>query len=110
MRLAQRAAEHGEVLAEDEDQAAVDHPVAGDHAIARDLVVGHAEVDRAVLDEHVPFLEGAVVQQQLDALARRQLALLVLRVDALVSTAEARLGAPLFKLFEDFFHGIQSGR
>jgi hypothetical protein len=74
----QRAAEHGEVLAEHEDQAAVDHAVAGHHAVARDLVVGHAEVHAAVLDEHVPFLERAFVEQQLEPLAGRQLALLVL--------------------------------
>jgi hypothetical protein len=78
MGLGQRAAEHGEVLAEDEDQAAVDRAVAGDHAVAGDLGVVHAEVGAAVLDEHVPFFEGAVVEQQLDALARGQLALGVL--------------------------------
>jgi hypothetical protein len=37
-----------------------------------------------VLDEHVPFFEGAFVEQQLDALARGELALGVLRVDALL--------------------------
>ena len=42
----------------------------------------HAEFVRAVLDEHVEFLERALVEQELDALARRQLAALVLRVDA----------------------------
>ena len=86
----QRAAEDGEVLAEDEHQAAVDHAVAGDHAVARDLVVGHAEVGAAVLDEHVPLFEGAVVEQQLDPLARGELALVVLRVDALLAAAQAR--------------------
>jgi hypothetical protein len=42
-----------------------------------------------VLLEHVPLFEGAVVEQQLDALARRQLALGVLGVDALLAAAQA---------------------
>ena len=44
-----------------------------------------------MLDEHVPFLEGAFVEQQLDALARGELALAVLRGDAFLAAAEARL-------------------
>ena len=108
MRLAQRAAEDGEVLAEDEHQAAVDHAVAGDDAVARHLVVGHAEVGAAVLDEHVPLLERAVVEQQLEALARGQLALGVLRVDALLAAAEARGGALVLELFDDVVHALVS--
>jgi hypothetical protein len=110
MGLAQGAAEDGEVLAEDEHQAAVDHAVAGDHAVARDLVVGHAEVGTAVLDEHVPFLEGAFVQQQFEPFARGQLALGVLRVDALLPTAQAGLGALALELFDDVVHGVLSPR
>ena len=44
----------------------------------------------AVLDEHVELLEGALVEQQLDPLARRQLAARVLRGDALFAAAEPR--------------------
>ena len=40
----ERAAEHGEVLREHEDLAAVDRAVAGDHAVAEDLLLLHAEV------------------------------------------------------------------
>jgi hypothetical protein len=43
-----------------------------------------------VFDEHVPFLERAFVQQQFEPLARGQLALGVLRVDALLPAAQAR--------------------
>jgi hypothetical protein len=46
-----------------------------------------------VLLEHVPLFEGAVVEQQLDALARRQLALGMLGVDALLAAAERRPSA-----------------
>ena len=83
MGLAQRAAEDGEVLAEDEDQPAVDRAMAGHHPVARDLLLGHAEIRAAMLDEHVPFLEGAGIQQQLDALAGGQPALGMLGLDTL---------------------------
>ncbi len=104
VRLGERAAEDREVLAEDEHQPAVDRAVAGDDAVARDLLVGHAEVRAAVLDEHVPFLEGARVEQQLDALARGELALRVLRVDALLAAAQARRGALVVELLDDVVH------
>ena len=90
MGLAERAAEHGEILAEGEDEAAIDQAVAGDHAVARDLLLLHAEIVAAVLDEHVPLLEGAGIEQQLQPLARGELALLVLLLDALLAAALAR--------------------
>ncbi len=45
-----------------------------------------------------------VVHEQLDALARGQLAALVLRLDALLAAAAARAVAPLFELVENVFH------
>ena len=84
----ERAAEHGEVLGEHEHGAAVDRAPAGDHAVAGDLGLLHAEVDGAVLDEHVELLERALVEQQLDALARGELAALVLRLDARLAAAQ----------------------
>ena len=104
MGLAERAAEDGEVLAEHEDEPAVDHAVAGDDAVAGHLLVLHAEVGAAVLDEHVPLLEAAVVEQQLQPLARGELALGVLRGDAFVATAQARGGAHLVEPFVDVVH------
>ena len=86
----QRAAEHGKILGEDEDRAAVDGAPAGDDAVAGDLRLLHAEFGGAVLDEHVELLERALVHQQLDALARGQFAALVLRLDALLAAAAAR--------------------
>jgi len=62
-----------------------------------------------VLDEHVPLFEGVVVQQQLDALARRELALGVLRIDALLPAAQARQGALLLQLLQDVLHGRSFG-
>ena len=106
--LGQRAAEHCEVLTEDEYQAAVDHAVAGDHAVARHLVVLHAKVRAAVLHEHVPFFKGAVVQQQLNALAGGELALFVLGVDALLAPAQAGKFALFLQLVQDVLHGRPS--
>ena len=67
----------------------------------------HAEIGRAVLDEHVELLERVLVHQQLDALARGQLAALVLRIDARLPAAEPRVRAPRFQLFQDVFHSRQ---
>ena len=68
------------------------------------LVLLHAEFGRAVLDEHVELLERALVEQQLDALARGQLAAGVLRLDALLAAAELGAGAPLLEGVQDVFH------
>ena len=59
VRARERAAEHGEVLREDEDLAAVDGAVAGDDAVAEDLLLLHAEVGAAVGDELVELDEAS---------------------------------------------------
>ena len=82
VRLRQRAAEHREVLAEHEHEPAIDGAVAGDHPVAGHAPLGHAEIDAAVLDEHVPLLERAGVEQHLDPLSRGEPALRMLRLDA----------------------------
>ena len=102
--LGQRAAEDGEVLAEDEDHPAVDRAVAGHHPVARDGLVGHAEVGAAVALEHVPFLEGIGVEQELDAFPGRELALGVLRVDALLAAAQPGGTSFLVKPADDVIH------
>jgi hypothetical protein len=104
MGFRQRAAEHGEVLGEQEHGAAVHGAPAGDHAVAGDLGLLHAEVAGAVLDEHVELLERTLVEQQLDALAGRQLAALVLRLDARHAATQAGLLAALFQPVEDVLH------
>ena len=82
--LAEAAAEDGEVLGEDEDRAAFDRPVAGDDGVAPGPFLLHLEVVGAVADEGVELLEGAGVEQLLDPLARRHLALRVLLLDRLL--------------------------
>src|SRR6185437_4553765 len=105
MGLGERAAEDGEILAEDEDEAAVDRAIAGDDAIARYLLLGHAEIRRAMLDEHVPFLEAAGIEQHVEPLARRQLALAVLRRYALRPAAGPCRRPLLIELPQNVLHG-----
>ena len=105
MRLRQGPAEHGEILAEHEDETPVDGAVANDHAVAGNLGVVHAEVGAAVFDEHVPFFKAVCVQQHFDALAGGELALFMLRINAPLAAAQAGGFALFLKLFEDFFHG-----
>jgi hypothetical protein len=55
-------------------------------------------------DEHVEFLEAALVKQKLDPLARRQLALGVLRCDPLFAPTGAGDGTACFKFCKDILH------
>src|SRR5262249_38654780 len=73
--LRERAAEHGKVLAVHKNEAAVDRAVAGDAAVAGNLVILHAEMCAAMLDEHVELLERIRIKQYLNTLARGELAL-----------------------------------
>ena len=110
MRLGQRAAEHGEVLREHEHRASVDGAPAGDDAVARYfLALIHAEIGAAMGDEHVELFEGAVIQQQVDAFARGQLAAGMLRFDALEAAAKTGRCAALFKTIENMLHGVRLG-
>ncbi|MNX91930.1 hypothetical protein D3C86_1240470 [compost metagenome] len=103
----QGAAEDGEVFREDIDQTAADGAASGDDAVARDALLGHAEVVAAMLHEHVGLFEAAFVQQDFDPFARGQLALGVLGGDALFTTAQFGGGATAFKLLEDgLAHGL----
>ena len=60
---------------------------------------------RAVHDEPVELDEGAFVEQKVEPLARRQLALGVLRLDALLAAALLRLGDPALEELELVSHG-----
>ena len=102
--LGERAAEHREVLAKDEDEAAVDGAGTRHHAVAGDALSGHAELGAAVLDEGVDLLERAGIEQKLQALARGQLAALVLGGDALGPAAHASRLALGLELVQDVAH------
>ena len=104
MGLGQGTAEDREILAEHEHHAPVDGAVARDDAIARDFLSSMPKsVQRCSTNmshsSKLPFVE-----QQLDALPGRELALGVLRVDALLTASEAG-GFPLFfELLDDVLH------
>ncbi len=98
MALAERAAEDGEILAEDEHQPAVDRPRSGDDAVAREMLLGHAEVGAIMLDEHVELLEAVLVEQDVEPLARGQPALGVLRGDPLLASPRSGRGSAAFQL------------
>ena len=106
MRFRQRAAKDGEILRKDVAWPTVDRAPAGDHAVAGRPVGVHAEIGAAMRLVGVVFLERALVEQHVEALARRQLALGVLRVDALLPAAEPRLAAMLFQLFKYLLHEL----
>ncbi len=57
-----------------------------------------------MLDEHVPFLEGAGVEEQLQSLARGELALGVLRLDATLAAAGAGGLAHILKPAKNLLH------
>src|SRR5439155_6906391 len=68
----------------------VDEAVAGDHAVAGDALLGHAEVLAAVLHQVINLLEAPLIEKQIDPLARRELPVGVLARHAF--RAAARLG------------------
>ena len=78
--LAERAAEHGEVLAEHEDLATVDRAPSGDHTVGVGMLLEPGSV-RAMTGEQVELVERARVEQEVDALAGEHLALRVLPLD-----------------------------
>ena len=104
VRFAQRPAKDGKILAEDKNQPPVHRAVAGDHAIAGDFLFIDAEIVAAVLDEHVPFLEGTGIEQQVEPLARGQLAAAVLGLDAARPAAGPGRLALSFQAVENFLH------
>src|SRR4029453_6866516 len=91
VRLGQRAAVDREVLAEDEDIAAVDAAVTGDHAVAEDAVA--IAVGRPRLDERVELDERTRAEEQLDSFPCGELAARVLLVDTVLSPTEERFRA-----------------
>ncbi len=104
LHLGEGAAQDGEILGVDGHAAAVDLAEAGDHAVAGILLVGHAEVADVVRRQPAELLEAAAVQQQVDALARCQLALGVLIGDSLFAAAQLGPGPHLAEFFEFVFH------
>ena len=105
MGAAERATENGEVLGEDIDEAPIDRAMAGDDAVAGNALILHAEIGAAMLHEHVVFLEAALIEQHMDPLARRQLALGVLGLDPGLAAADAGAGPFLLQSLDKILHG-----
>ncbi|VTR67867.1 hypothetical protein DESC_640021 [Desulfosarcina cetonica] len=105
MAFAQGPADDREILAEDEDLAAVDAPVAGDHAIAGIIPLGSGGVGASHL-EHVQLLERAFVEQQIDAFPGGQLSPVVLRVVAGLAAAHGGLLAHLGQFQDIAMHDL----
>ena len=83
IRLRQRSAEHREVLGKHIDQPPLNAAVASDKSVAVDFLLGHAEIIAPVRDQFVGLLERALIEQELDPLARRHLSFFVLALAAL---------------------------
>ena len=94
---AERAAEHGEVLREDRDAAAVDLAEPGDDAVARVALVGEAEGGHVVRRERAELLERPLVEQQREPFPRGELPLRVLLRDPVGSAPCERLLALLLQ-------------
>jgi len=75
----------------------MDGAAAGDDTIARNLLGTHAELDASVLLEHVQLYEAILIEQQIDALARGQLAALMLLLDTIHTAAEQGSTAELMQ-------------
>ena len=91
-------------LGEDINQTPIDRAGARHHAIAGDLLVGHAEFGAIMLDKHVELFKAAFVQQHVQTLARAQLALFMLGLDAGFAPAHAGRFTFRVELFQDGFH------
>ncbi len=100
----ERAAENREILGEQEHASPVDRAVTGDDAIAEHLLVLHAEVGAAMHDEPIELDEAARVEQEIDALARRELAGGMLPIDTGLAPAFERLFVQLVEGFDHVRH------
>ncbi len=102
--FAQRAAVDGKVLRKDIDQPSVHRAVSGHDAVAEVVLLLHAEVHAAVLDEHVELFETALVEEHVDSFACSEFALGVLPVDSLLAASQGRLFAPFDQLTDLFLN------
>ena len=107
MRFAERTAEHGKILAIDIDQTAVDCAAAGNHAVAGDLLLSHAEIGAIMRHIGVEFFEAAFVEQYVEPFARGQAAFGMLRIDPLLPATQFRRRAARFQ-FSDIGRHVGS--
>ena len=106
--LREGAPEDRRILGVDEDEAAEDGSVTGDDAVTEDPAAVGPEVRRAMRHEAVEFDEGVVVEEEPEALPRRELAPGPVRRHALFATAEAALGPEPLELLQPVLHPVAS--
>ena len=100
----ERATQDREILSIDCDAAPIDLAEPGDHAIAWELLVRHAEVGDIVGRQSSQLLKAVPIQQGVDTLTGRQLAPGVLVGHSLGAAAHLSHGPHLAKVFEFVFH------
>ena len=103
--LTERAAEHGEVLAEHEHLAAVDGSPAGDDAVGVGPGAIQAEGAQAVAGQHVRLHERPRVEKQLEPLSGSQLPPGVLPFDGVGAATEAGLLLEFAELLDALVDG-----
>src|SRR5262245_4845408 len=97
---AETATEHGEVLGIDVNQTAVDGAVTGDDRVAQVLLLVQAEIDAVVRAQTIDLDKTTVVEQNIEALARQELSLLVLAARAFRTPAGFRFLVKFAKLLD----------
>src|SRR5207248_8989852 len=93
VRLGERAAEDGEVLRKDVDDATADPAKSGDDAVAHDPLVVRNELRRSRQHERVELRERSLVEHEINAFPGSELPLRVLLRDPLLSATKRSLGA-----------------
>ena len=88
----ERSAQHRKILREHVYQSALNVARAGDEPIAIHHLLGHSEIGGAMADQFVHLFEAAFIEQQIDALTRRELAFRVLPLHALGAAARFGIG------------------
>ena len=102
MGLRQRATEDREVLAVHGDRPIGDPSVARHDAVTEEALLPDAELGGPMRDECIELDEASGVEEQVEPLARGQLAALVLLFDALFAAAQHRLGTHAAQPFGPF--------
>ena len=105
-----RAGHHGEVVGGDRAGAAVDLAPAGDHAVGGRVLALHRTLREVRPRVQAHLDERALVHEQVDPLAGRQLPGRVLLGDLLLAAAELRLLAPLVQVVDERLQRPALGR
>jgi hypothetical protein len=89
---------------------AIDASDAGDDAVAGNDLVLHPEIATAMGDELVDLLERPGIEQQIDALARGQLAGFMLPAETIVATPQRGAALEIFEVLECVHQADPAGR